>query len=217
VDSGDTWSAPARVNDDPPGRQQFFTWMTVDPVTGYLWFVFYDRRNYADEQTDVWCACSRDGGNTFHNFKVSESPFFPTSNIFFGDYTGISACNQIVRPIWTRLHDGKLSAWVAIVDSLYTDVKEQPAAPFSLEQNFPNPFRASTTISFKLNKPSLVDLGLYDLFGNRVETLLDRELLQPGKYIETLDTRRLKLSPGVYYFMLKGDGISRHMKVLFQP
>ena len=34
VDGGETWTDPIRVNDDPPGKQQFFTWMTVDQSTG---------------------------------------------------------------------------------------------------------------------------------------------------------------------------------------
>ncbi len=115
TDGGNTWSNLFRVNDDLPGKQQFFTWMTVDQVTGYLWFVWYDRRNYSDNQTDVYMAASSDGGETFINFKVSEEPFIPTSNIFFGDYNNVSAHNNVVRPIWTRLHQGQLSVMTAIV------------------------------------------------------------------------------------------------------
>jgi hypothetical protein len=99
TDGGNTWSPPKRVNNDTPGRQQFFTWMTVDQVTGYIWFVFYDRRNYNDTRTDVYLAVSKDGGETFENFKVSESPFIPNAGVFFGDYTGISAHNNMVRPV----------------------------------------------------------------------------------------------------------------------
>lgn len=121
-DGGNTWSAPIRVNDDPPGKQQFFTWMTVDQTTGYLWFVWYDRRNYPDDNTDVYMAASTDGGETFINFKVSEEPFIPGSGIFFGDYNNINAHNNVIRPIWTRLHQNQLSVWTAIVqpDSVIT-------------------------------------------------------------------------------------------------
>ena len=114
-DGGNTWESPVRVNDDPPGKQQFFTWMAIDQVTGYLWFVWYDRRNYSDDNTDVFMAVSPDGGETFINFKVSETPFLPASNVFFGDYNNISAHNNVVRPIWTRLQQGQLSVWTAIV------------------------------------------------------------------------------------------------------
>lgn len=116
TDGGKTWSEAKRVNDDPAGKQQFFNWMSIDPITGYIYIVFYDRRNYFDEQTDVYLATSTDGGETFVNEKISESPFRPTPLVFFGDYNNISAYNGVVRPIWTRLDQGKHSIWTALID-----------------------------------------------------------------------------------------------------
>ena len=45
-DQGRNWTDPVRVNDDPPGAQQFFPWMDVDDVTGNVHIVFYDRRRH---------------------------------------------------------------------------------------------------------------------------------------------------------------------------
>lgn len=70
------------MNDDQPGKHQFFTWMTIDQSTGYLNFVFYDRRNHSNNATDVYMAVLYDGGETFTNFKVSESPFTPPGDSF---------------------------------------------------------------------------------------------------------------------------------------
>ncbi|MEQ9188555.1 MAG: exo-alpha-sialidase [Cryomorphaceae bacterium] len=116
TDGGKTWSAPTRVNDDPPGKQQFFTWMAIDQSTGTLHCVFYDRRNYEDHGTDVFIATSSDGGTKWVNKRISESPFFPKEGVFFGDYNNISAAQGVVRPIWTRYDDGKLSVWTALID-----------------------------------------------------------------------------------------------------
>jgi hypothetical protein len=102
VDEGNTWSSVRRINNDPPGKQQFFNWMTVDQVTGYLYIIFYDRRNYTNNFTDVYLVRSTDGGDTFENVKISSSPFYPVGNIFMGDYINVSAHNNKVRPIWTR-------------------------------------------------------------------------------------------------------------------
>ncbi len=115
ADRGKTWSSPVRVNDDPPGKHQFFTWMAVDPVTGFLYVVFYDRRHYGDTQTDVFLAVSKDGGKTFQNRKISASPFQPVSSVFFGDYNHISVYNGVVRPIWTRADGTRLSVWTALI------------------------------------------------------------------------------------------------------
>jgi hypothetical protein len=115
-DKGDTWSEPVRVNDDAAGSHQFFTWMDVDPVTGHIYIVFYDRRNYEDLRTDVYLATSTDGGMTFINEKISETPFIPDGTVFFGDYLNIAAYDGVVRPIWARHDDGLMSIWTALIN-----------------------------------------------------------------------------------------------------
>lgn len=116
LDGGFTWSKSIRVNDDKKGHQQFFPWLAIDQVTGHLYTIFYDRRHFADDRTEVYVAVSRDGGNSFKNLKVSAQPFTPVTGVFFGDYNHISAHDGVVRPIWTRLDNEGLSVWTAIMD-----------------------------------------------------------------------------------------------------
>ncbi len=115
-DGGNTWSKPIRVNQDKTKTHQFFTWMTVDQVTGHVHCVYYDRSKYTDHQTDVVLATSKDGGNTWLTRTISEKPFLPTESVFFGDYNDISAVGGRIRPIWTRLDNGVLSVWTALID-----------------------------------------------------------------------------------------------------
>ena len=68
-----------------------------------------------DLATDVYVAKSVNGGESFENFKVSQSSFTPTASIFFGDYTNIAAFNRKIYPIWMRLDGSNLSIWNAIV------------------------------------------------------------------------------------------------------
>ncbi|MBK9225594.1 MAG: T9SS type A sorting domain-containing protein [Ignavibacteria bacterium] len=200
TDGGNTWGTVKRVNDDPPGKQQFFTWMTIDQVTGHLYFVFYDRRNYTANQTDVYMAKSTDGGETFTNFKVSESPFTPSSSVFFGDYTNITAHAGIVRPIWARLNSGTMSIYTAIVDFPTGIVKINTLAPeaFKLYENYPNPFNPTTKIKIgipsKFDK-SVVKLHIYDMSGKEIRTLVD-SILESGTYEVLWDATGL--SSGVY-------------------
>ena len=114
-DGGVTWSEPKRVNDDPPGKHQFFTWMTVDQSSGYIYTVFMDRRNHDDHGTDVYLAYSKDGGENFTNIKISKKPFYPTKELFFGDYNNIDAVNGVIRPVWPSMDKGKISLWVALI------------------------------------------------------------------------------------------------------
>ncbi|MFK7970467.1 MAG: sialidase family protein [Bacteroidia bacterium] len=114
-DLGSTWSEPVRVNDDPAGNIQFLPWLTVDQSTGYLYCVFYDRRNGEGNSTEVYVAYSKDGGQTFTNVKISESPFKPVKNAFFGDYNDISAVQGKIMPVWTRLDKGRTSVWTTSI------------------------------------------------------------------------------------------------------
>jgi len=217
TDGGFTWCEPKRVNDDPPGKQQFFTWMTVDQVTGFIYFVFYDRRNYSDNRTDVYMAVSRDGGETFENFKVSHTPFTPTSGIFFGDYNCISAHNNIVRPIWTRLHNGQLSIWTAKVDSIYvgTGPDVEPVLPLSLDQNYPNPGKDYTWFSFKVHTPTKVTLKVFNILGQEIATLIGDKMVPPGKYIEYFDISQTRAPRGIYYFsLIGGDQVLKRKMII---
>lgn len=93
-DQGNTWSKPKRVNNDKlkNGKQQFFTWMAVDPKDGSINIAFYDRRNTEGTETQLTLARSIDGGKTFKNFHIKNQPNFEcTKGVFFGDYLGIDA------------------------------------------------------------------------------------------------------------------------------
>jgi hypothetical protein len=114
-DGGETWSEARKVNQDNTKNHQFFTWLTVDQSTGYLYFVYYDRRNYFDLRTDVYISRSTDGGLTFKDFRISDKPFTPDAKNFFGDYLNISAVKGEIRPIYPRMDDGKISLWVTLI------------------------------------------------------------------------------------------------------
>lgn len=196
-DGGNTWSAPKKVNNDSGTKQQFLTSMTIDQSTGHLWFVFYDRRNSNQKETDVYMAVSKDGGKTFENFKISESSFNPNSGVFFGDYTGVTAFNNIVRPIWTRLNDGQLSVWTALIDVKTTSNKgimtqqQQPSIS-------PNPAKNKAYYSFKLHDTQNVTIILKSSKGETIKTLMQKRL-PSGKYVEEIDIDKLNLTPGIYF------------------
>jgi len=209
TDGGNTWSTVRKVNDDASSKQQFFTWMTIDQKTGYIYFVYYDRRNYTNTQTDVYMAKSTDGGETFENFKVSATPFTPTSSTFFGDYTNVSAYNGKIRPIWTRLDNTALSLYTAIVDMPTNIETVNTVIPesFKLYENYPNPFNPNTKIKFDIaysdEGMSKVNLTIYDSNGREVENLVDANL-NPGTYEVNWDAS--DKATGAYYYKLEADG-----------
>jgi hypothetical protein len=102
ADHGHTWSAPVRVNNDPihNGTDQFFQWMAVDPQSGAVNLVFYDRRgNNVD--TTVTLARSTDGGKTFTNYAW-DTEAFSAEGDFLGDYLAITAYGNKVFAAWAH-------------------------------------------------------------------------------------------------------------------
>lgn len=214
TDGGDTWTEAKRVNDDAPGRHQFFTWMTIDQANGDVLIVFYDRRNHDDKGTDVYLARSTNGGETFENILISESPFYPSSSVFFGDYNNITAHDGQVRPIWIRAEGTSMSLYTAIIDLTVSTPEIQDAAPLSLSQNFPNPFRESTVISFKLTKGENVSLDIYDVYGRKIVTLINNEYYENGKYGISFTPDKYNLTTGVYYFLFSSSSSLEKKKMI---
>lgn len=217
TDGGDTWEETIRVNDDDAGKHQFLTWMAIDQSNGHLYFVFYDRRDHDDDYTDVYMARSTDGGETFENFKVSEESFLPSSNVFFGDYNNIAAHDNIVRPIWTRLHNGELSLWTAIVNfsvntSSDEDIQEQS---FSMIQNYPNPASDESFISFKLRKDEIVTIQIFDPQGKLIAEPLRGVKYGYGKHIIRIPLTKYSMTSGLYYYTISfGDKVETRKMII---
>lgn len=91
-----------------------------------------------------------------------------------------------------------------------------PAEPIlSLDQNVPNPFATSTSISFQMDRPSRVQIDLFNMLGQRVMTLAEGRY-DAGEHTVTWDGAvpdGRSLASGVYIYRLKAGShtISRKM------
>jgi hypothetical protein len=70
---------------------------------------------------------------------------------------------------------------------------------FELFQNYPNPFNPSTTISYQLTTNSKVNLKIFNMLGQEVESLVDGDRLA-GYQLEVWNATRY--SSGVYIYSL---------------
>ena len=206
TDRGDTWSSPVMVNDDDGAAYQFFPWLCVDPVTGAVYIIFYDRRNTAGSATEVYMAASYDGGGTFKNVKISESAFMPSSDIFFGDYINIAAFDGYVHPIWMRMDQGNLSVWTAAIydTAAFTHVAAAAKTEsFALRQNYPNPFNPSTVIPFTLKRSGQVSLSMIDVQGRTVDVVYSGYVKAGAHEMVWNSAGR---GAGIYFYRLESDG-----------
>ncbi|MCE5249377.1 T9SS type A sorting domain-containing protein [bacterium] len=88
-----------------------------------------------------------------------------------------------------------------------------PGQEMVLKQNYPNPVNTSTTFIFSLPKSGHTALAVYDVKGNEIAVLVDKELSE-GEY--TVKWNVGKLKSGVYFYRLKsGSGeIVKKMTVI---
>ena len=71
---------------------------------------------------------------------------------------------------------------------------------FELYQNYPNPFNPSTQIDFSLPESANIQLEIYNILGQKVQTLKN-ERMAPGYYSITFEAN--SLSSGIYIYQLQ--------------
>ncbi len=82
---------------------------------------------------------------------------------------------------------------------------------FTLEQNYPNPFNPSTAISFSLPVAAHVQLGVYDILGRKVATLMNGYLTAGSHQTQFYASN---LSSGVYMYRLITPGFTQTKAML---
>ena len=114
-DGGNTWSEPSLIGEADQASLKFFTWLNIDPITGYLYCVYYDQRNNPKNTYDTYLSYSKDAGHTWVEIKLTQTPFLLEKGVFFGDYNHVVAYNGIIRPVWTTRSGKKQMVQTAIL------------------------------------------------------------------------------------------------------
>ena len=94
-----------------------------------------------------------------------------------------------------------------------TGTLEQPSFPseFLLGQNYPNPFNARTTIEYDIPIASPVVIGVFDILGRKVETLVNG-FRSPGSYNTVWNAD--DMSSGLYFYRLRAKDYSEIKRML---
>ena len=83
---------------------------------------------------------------------------------------------------------------------------------FKLNNNYPNPFNPSTTISFELGSLSTVNLNIYDINGKLIDKIINDNSLAAGIYDYTFNGSQL--SSGIYFYEISVNGSKINKKML---
>ena len=127
TDGGTTWTAPAKINTDPQGKDQYYPWMSVLP-NGQIWVGWNDRRDDANNFLSKWYqAHSNDEGTTWldingapGNDVVADVQTQPST--FIGDYHGLGASGNGVGNVLGMWFDSRNSS----SGDAYTDPQVPP-------------------------------------------------------------------------------------------
>ena len=101
--------------------------------------------------------------------------------------------------------------------SVITTEKEAAATKFALGTAYPNPFNPSTTINFSLAEEAKVQINIYDMAGNLVNTLTNSDYATGNYNVvwNAVDFNSNPVSAGIYiYQMTTNTGFSQSAKMI---
>jgi len=88
---------------------------------------------------------------------------------------------------------------------------------YALNDNYPNPFNPTTNISYDLPKQTYVSLGIYDILGRRISTLVN-ETQASGRHIIQWNGRDdfgNEVSNGAYFYRIRTPEFSAVKKMAY--
>lgn len=166
------------------------SWMTATELNNYGFQI--ERRNAESSEWINIGFVNGNGNSTETKYYSFSDNSVPAGNYFYRlkqlDYSGSFEYSSEIQ--------------VTILEML---------SDFALNQNYPNPFNPSTRISFSIPENTFVTLKVFDVLGNEVETLINREL-SSGSY--EIEFTSKKASSGIYFYNITAGEFSKTMKMI---
>ena len=109
--------------------------------------------------------------------------------------------------------EGEAVSAVGSLSSIKTEVSDNNNLPteYKLEQNHPNPFNPTTTISYAIPEQGFVIIKIYDVTGSEIKTLVS-ESQNAGFYNVAFDASNL--SSGLYFYSIISGRFNSTKKML---
>jgi len=198
-----------------PGLSYGFSDLMVD-ANGNVIMVY--NRSGTDEYPGAYFSVMPTGSNNFINdITLAEgqgnlNQFCTNGNsefLRFGDYSDISFDALDKNNVWLMSEyissDNRWKTRIAkiSIDEILSNVDDSELIlDFYLSQNYPNPFNPTTNFEFQIADQGFVSLVIYDLLGNEITTLINKELPSGIHKVEFDGTG---LPSGTYFYRLETD------------
>ncbi len=176
------------------------TWEALSPG--------YDSREY-----QVWLDAYQGG-------EDGQPSLFRTRSV---DLQNVFAPGDEVLLRFRLFYDALDSGWGWALDNLFIQTapvsvadKEVVPSSFVLSQNYPNPFNPETTITYGIPALSEVTLDVFNIRGQRVRRLVERQMQTPGNYAVHWNGRDEvggAVSSGLYFYRIQAGDFVRVLKM----
>ena len=129
-----------------------------------------------------------------------------------GDYFDMVSDNNGAHLAWANTINGEQDVYYGFISqSWYVGIgdKNEDDKLFSFI-NYPNPFSIKTTLRYEIDKSSLVNITVYDIYGNKVIVVTD-EMQAAG--IHNIVFNANELAKGIYFCKLTAGAKSETIKL----
>ena len=174
--------------------------IATNPVVSYSW-------DFAAEDPD--------GDALTYSLVANPAGSSITSD---GQFSWVATSDQAGKSfvITVEVTDGSLTATstqVVAVNSTVVGVTEEENVPteYTLMQNYPNPFNPSTSIKFGIPNESHVKLTVFNILGQEVAVLVDREM---SAGYHKVNFNASKLNTGMYMYKIEASNFVSVKKML---
>ncbi len=236
TDSGATWSAAVRVNDDATTRDQWQPSLAVTPDGSRVFVGWYDRRlDAANNMIDNYGRIGTVSGATVTfgaDFRITDQSYPPVFGVdpalataYMGDWDEAAADNNFFYYSWGDNRDPSLGhagnqanvrlakipvSGMSGVEPLGVATAQPALTPRA------NPFSGGLELALDLETPSQVELAIYDVGGRRIAGT-DLGALSGGTHSLEWDGRDAKgrdAGSGTFLAVVRVDGRALTQKVV---
>lgn len=168
----------------------------------------YTQTNYSFEVM----ASDVDNDSLSYNWlvnNVSQNVNTSSFNIMFQD-PGLFEIKVVVSDSLTQ----RSLIWNVNVSILFSD--NPPIMKTQLMNNYPNPFNPETTINYSLKNDNFVKIEIYNIKGQLVKHLINKEMKAGTHYVkwDGTDDHNYQLGSGIYFYRMTSGDYSRTKKMM---
>ncbi len=141
----------------------------------------------------------------------SGSSLLYTDNIEYYTFGALTWANQSKHYRIRRNNFYVFENIIEIISSSNKDIEINLPSEYILEQNYPNPFNLSTTIKYTLLKSEKVKIEIFNMLGQRIETLINKQMPTGSHNVEFT---AIDLPSGVYLYKISAGEFREVRKMM---